>query len=97
MKFHALVLLALLLATGRSADLEFPSGRRAPLVAAVSDDGGRTWPRRKLIETELQGWYCYTAIHFTRDAMLLAYCAGDDKVGRLARLRIRRIELSWLP
>lgn len=80
-----------------SGRFEFPAGRRAPLVAAVSDDGGRTWPRRKLIETDLQGWYCYTAMHFTRDAMLLAYCAGDDKVGRLARLRIRRVELSWLP
>lgn len=80
-----------------SGQFEFPANRRAPLVAAISQDGGLTWPRRKAIETDLQGWYCYTAMHFTRDAVLLAYCAGDDKVGRLARLRIRRIELSWLP
>lgn len=80
-----------------SGRFEFPANRRAPLVAAISPDGGCTWPRRKVIETDLQGWYCYTAMHFTRDAVLLAYCAGDDKVGRLARLRIRRIEFSWLP
>lgn len=75
----------------------FPKNKRSPLVAAVSDDGGLTWPRGKLIEPDFDGWFCYTAIHFTHDAVLLAYCAGDDTVGRLARLRIRRIEQSWLP
>ena len=29
--------------------------------------------------------------------MLLAYCAGDTKVGQLNRLRIRRVGLDWLP
>ena len=71
--------------------------RRMPLVAAVSADGGRTWPRRKVLEDDPKGWYCYTAIHFVDDAVLLAYCAGDDKVGGLSRLRIRRLSLSWLP
>ncbi|MBL9204012.1 MAG: exo-alpha-sialidase [Opitutaceae bacterium] len=80
-----------------SGRFKFDAGRRAPLVAAVSDDGGKSWPRRKVIEADLAGWYCYTAVHFTNDAVLLAYTAGDDKVGRLARLRIRRIELPWLP
>lgn len=75
----------------------FPPQRRSPLVAAISEDGGRSWPRSKIVESDPEGWYCYTAIHFTRDAVLLAYCAGDEKVGRLARLRIRRIDLSWLP
>jgi sialidase-1 len=80
-----------------SGQFKFRPNWRAPLIAAVSEDGGRTWPRRKLIEEDLNGWYCYTAIHFLPDAVLLAYCAGDEKVGKLARLRIRRIELSWLP
>lgn len=80
-----------------SGKFDFPAGRRTPLIAAVSEDGGRTWPRRKLIESDPNGWYCYTAIHFTQDAVLLAYCAGDDQIGRLARLRIRRIEMSALP
>jgi Neuraminidase (sialidase) len=77
---------------------QFPmaKGKRTPLVAGISTDGGKTWPNRKLLEADLDGWYCYTAIHFTKDAVLLAYCAGDSKVGGLNRLRMRRIELEWL-
>ena len=79
-----------------SGKFPFPKNRRTPLVAAISTDGGRTWPHRKLIEEDPAGWYCYTAIHFTGDAVLLGYCAGDSKVGALNRLRIRRISLDSL-
>jgi sialidase-1 len=79
-----------------SGQFPFPKGKRSPLVAAISSDGGKTWPVRKLIEDDPKGWYCYTAIHFVGDAVLLGYCAGDDKVGGLNRLRIRRIALDWL-
>ena len=65
-------------------------------VAALSTDGGKTWPQRKLIESDPDGLYHYTAIHFIGDAMLIGYCAGDSKVGALNRLRIRRITLDWL-
>jgi hypothetical protein len=77
---------------------QFPmvKGKRTPLVAALSSDGGRNWEKRKLLEGDPEGWYCYTAIHFTDDAALLAYCAGDSKVGGLNRLRIRRVSLGWL-
>lgn len=70
-------------------------GKRTPLVGALSADGGKTWPHRKLIEDAPDGWYCYTAIHFVDHAVLLAYCAGDSKVGGLNRLRIRRMDLDW--
>ncbi len=79
-----------------SGQFEFPKGKRTPLVAAISSDGGKTWPVRKLLENDPDGWYCYTAIHFVDDAVLLAYCAGDSKVGGLNRLRIRRVTLDWL-
>jgi len=79
-----------------SGRFAFPKGKRSPLVAAISSDGGKTWPRRKLLEPDQAGWYCYTAIHFTEDAVLLAYCAGDAKVGHLNRLRLRRVGLDWL-
>jgi hypothetical protein len=78
-----------------SGRFPFPKGKRSPLVAAISSDGGKTWPRRKL-EDDQAGWYCYTAIHFTEDAALLGYCAGDPKVGYLNRLRLRRVSLDWL-
>jgi sialidase-1 len=50
-----------------SGRFPFPKGKRSPLVAAISRDGGMTWPSRKLIEGDLNGWYCYTAIHFAAD------------------------------
>lgn len=78
-----------------SGRFPFPPKKRNPFVAAISSDGGRTWPVRKLVESDPDGLYHYTAIHFTGDAVLLAYCAGDSKVGALNRLRIRRISLDW--
>ena len=78
-----------------SGRFPFPALRRTPLVAAVSSDNGKTWPLRKLIEDDSDGWYCYTAVHFVDDAFLLAYCAGYPG-HNLDRLRIRRIALSWL-
>ena len=80
-----------------SGRFPFPAKKRTPLVAAISMDNGQTWPKAKLIEEDPDGWYCYTAIYFVDDAVLLAYCAGDSKVGGLNRLRIRRIGLDWLP
>ena len=79
-----------------SGRFPFPKGRRNPLVAAISSDGGKTWPQRKLVESDPEGIYHYIAVHFTKDALLLGYCAGDSKVGALNRLRIRRVPLEWL-
>lgn len=73
------------------------NGGRTPLAAAVSRDDGRTWSDLKILESEPDCGYCYTAIHFGRDFLLLGYCAGgpDDGIC-LARLRIRRIPLCEL-
>lgn len=81
-----------------SGEFPFVAGRRTPLVAAVSEDDGRTWPWRRLVEPDTGSWYHYVAIHFTPDAVLLAYNAGDDRMANLSSpLRIRRIAYSWLP
>jgi sialidase-1 len=72
-------------------------GGRTPLVAAISRDGGRTWPLRRQIDSEQDYEYCYTAIHFTGDSVLLAYMAGDDHGVKPFGMRMRRISLSWLP
>ena len=77
-----------------SGKFPFPKGRRTPLVYALSDDGGKTWHSHRSIESDPDGWYCYTAIHFVKDAVLLGYCAGDTTVGGLNRLRIRRLKLE---
>ncbi len=79
-----------------SGRFPFVERKRTPLVAAISSDGGATWPHRRLLEGDPDGWYCYTAIEYVGDFALLAYCAGDSKVGGLNRLRIRRVSLDWL-
>lgn len=74
-------------------------GKRTPLVAAISKDNGKTWSNRQVIESDPEGWFCYTAMEFVDDTVLLAYCAGDnrDKLNSgLNRTRIRRIPLDQL-
>lgn len=78
-----------------SGKFPFEKGKRTPLVSALSDDGGATWQSHKAIETDPGGWYCYCAIHFVGDHVLLGYCAGDKIVGGLNRLRIRRVPIGW--
>ncbi len=81
-----------------SGQFPFTPGRRTPLVAAISRDGGETWPLRSISEDDPAGRYCYTAIHFVEDAVLLGYfdfrAAAKDPLGN--RLRIRRIHLDLL-
>lgn len=70
--------------------------RRSPLTLAISRDNGKSWEHPCLIETDPEGWYCYTAIHFTPEDMLLAYCAGDTRTMRgLSLTRISRIPLNY--
>ena len=79
-----------------SGAFPFPHGRRTPLVAAISSDGGQTWPLRKLIESDPDGGYCYTAIHFVDGAVLLGYSDFRGWGSSMpSRLRIRRLNLAW--
>lgn len=80
--------------------LSRPGGDRTPLVLATGSGPRGAWTTAHVIEgpSEPTAGYSYTAIHFTSDAMLLAYCAGGEAdKGRLSRTRIRRIPLSTLP
>jgi hypothetical protein len=69
---------------------------RTPLVAAASSDGGVTWRTLKLIENDPDRDYCYIAIHFTNDAVLLAYMANSNHPSKPSLMSIRRINLAWL-
>ncbi|MBL9216023.1 MAG: exo-alpha-sialidase [Opitutaceae bacterium] len=81
-----------------SGRFPFVAGMRTPLALAVSADDGATWPARRLLEADTRRWYHYAALHFTADALLLAYNAGDDIMGKFrSPLRLRRVELAWLP
>jgi len=74
----------------------YPEGRRTPLCLAISKDESKTWSRSRIIEGNPDGWYCYTAITFVKDRVLLAYCAGDKKIGGLNRLKVLAISRDWL-
>jgi hypothetical protein len=69
---------------------------RTPLALGVSSDDGRSWRHRRLIETDPRRGFCYTAIHFTDDAVLLAYCCGGAGSGVLQDLCVRRVGLDWI-
>ncbi|GIW94412.1 MAG: hypothetical protein KatS3mg110_2453 [Pirellulaceae bacterium] len=73
------------------------AGKRTPLCVAVSSDDGRTWRNQRTIAADPDGWYCYTAIEFVGNHVLLGHCAGNRKVdGGLAKTDITRFSLEWL-
>lgn len=68
---------------------------RTPYIGAISRDEGKTWISHFTIESDPDRGYCYTAIHFTHDSVILAYCAGGaEDLICLARLRVRKIALA---
>jgi Neuraminidase (sialidase) len=69
--------------------------KRTPLTAAISKDEGMTWENIKNIHDDPDGWYCYTAIHFTNKHILLGYCAGTGKA-HLSTTNITRLSLKWI-
>ena len=72
-------------------------GKRTPLTVAVSKDNGLTWEKIKNIEVDPDGWYCYTAIHFTKKEVLLGYCAGNRSKGiGLDVTKITKLSLKWI-
>ncbi len=72
-------------------------GKRTPLSVAVSSDEGQTWKHVKNIADNPHGWYCYTAIAFAGDDVLLGHCAGDRRKNNgLAETHITRFSLDWL-
>jgi hypothetical protein len=72
-------------------------GKRTPLTVAVSRNEGRTWEKVKNLEDDPDGWYCYTAIAFAGDDVLLGHCSGSTKlVPHLAFTQVTRFPLDWL-
>jgi len=67
---------------------------RTPLILRTSTDGCKTFGEAIILEDDPESGYCYVALHFTEDSLLLAYCAGGpDDLCCLNRLRIRKIPL----
>jgi sialidase-1 len=71
-------------------------GKRTPYNVALSRDEGKTWEKTKTLEDDANGWYCYTAMYFVGDHVLLGHCAGDRRTGGLNTTQITRFTLDWL-
>jgi len=72
------------------------AGKRTPFAVALSRDEGATWETVDRLEDDPHGWYCYTAMTFVDDHVLLGHCAGDRKKGGLNTTQITRFPVSWL-
>ena len=73
------------------------SGKRTPLTIGISSDEGKTWKQIKTLYDNPTGWYCYTAVEFVGDNILLGHCAGDtSKGGGLNLTQITRVPIKWL-
>lgn len=72
-------------------------GKRTPFSAAISQDDGATWKNFRTLADNPNGWYCYTAMTFVDDHVLLAHCAGDRKKNNgLAETHVTRFPVKWL-
>lgn len=72
------------------------SGLRTPFTAAISKDEGKTWIMRRNIYDDPQGWYCYTAVEFVGDRVLLGLNAGGGSLATLSRTQIVHFPVQWL-
>jgi len=71
-------------------------GKRTPFNVAISKDDGKTWTAVRTLDDDPNGWYCYTAMAFVGDAVLLGHCAGDRRNGGLNTTQITRFTVDWL-
>lgn len=67
------------------------ANKRTPFSVALSSDEGKTWRPSKTLEADPNGHYCYTAILFRDDRVLLAYGGLAGKP-----LTIASFAIDWL-
>lgn len=70
--------------------------KRTPLTVAISKNEGQTWERTKVIEDDPAGHFCYTALEFVGDRVLLGYCATGADLPHLSRTQITYFDVGWL-
>jgi len=66
-------------------------GMRTPLTIAISKNNGRTWNNKKNIEDNPHGSFCYSAIHFSRNSILLGYFDWSTR-----QITIKRLSRQWV-
>ncbi|MEZ6048283.1 MAG: sialidase family protein [Planctomycetaceae bacterium] len=72
-------------------------GKRTPLTLAISKDEGKSWKVIGNLYDNPHGWYCYIAMEFVGDHIVLGHCGGDRRQNNgLAQTNITRVPLSWV-
>lgn len=65
--------------------------KRTPLSIAISTDEGKSWQHEQSVEDDPSGSFCYTAIHFVDDGVLLAYFDWAT-----LQITITKLSLGWI-
>lgn len=65
--------------------------KRTPFNIAISKDEGKTWINNKILENNPDGSFCYPAIHYINNELLLSYYDWST-LGST----IMRISIDWL-
>lgn len=67
----------LLIWNDNDGSIESRASFRTPLTAAISKNEGKSWTHINTIEDDPEGFFCYTAISFLGDEVLLGYMAAE--------------------
>ncbi|SCC51701.1 Predicted neuraminidase (sialidase) [Chitinophaga costaii] len=71
--------------------------RRTPYNIAISTDEGNSWPSIITLESNPDGWYAYTSIHYMGKYVFLAH--SDGRVSRGTQqsvISITRLDINWI-
>jgi sialidase-1 len=71
-------------------------GKRTPFTVAISKDDGKTWIDARNLLDDPDGWYCYTAIHFVDNQVLLAFASSGRGMPRLSKMDLARFPVRAL-
>lgn len=71
-------------------------GKRTPLTLAISRDEGETWTNKRNLLAQPDGWYCYTAIYFVKDTVLLGFVSGGVGLPGLSKTDVARVPIASL-
>ncbi|MFV1968322.1 MAG: sialidase family protein, partial [Pirellulaceae bacterium] len=69
---------------------------RTPLCIATSSDEGQTWSKSRILENNPNGFFCYTAMTFHQNRVLLAYMARDSSKTKKLSLKVVALSKDWI-
>lgn len=71
-------------------------GKRTPLTVAISKDDGKTWIHARNLLTDPNGCYCYTAIAFVQNRVLLGFSTTQNHLPCLSVLELMGFPIKSL-